>query len=212
MEIPFVGPSYNLDSRPSGVQRTVNLIPHPQEPGNERTAWVFQDVPGLVLVTDFPQTEEQVFSIHFENNSTNPFNFSFVSTWDNANPLTAATYASWNAGTGKIDITQAGVYEVIFSAQFDSGLFSSYDSCIGTTPYATGYSVKYPYASGISAHRVASSSQGPGHEQIADVWVLNVQSADSFSPTVYGTCSDSSVPGYTTALVITVRRLGDAVA
>jgi hypothetical protein len=56
MEIPFVGPSYNLDSRPSGVQRTVNLIPHPQEPGNERTAWVFQDVPGLVLVQEFAPT------------------------------------------------------------------------------------------------------------------------------------------------------------
>lgn len=51
MEIPFIGPSYSLDSRPSGVQRTVNLIPHPQEPGNERSAWVFKDVPGLVLVS-----------------------------------------------------------------------------------------------------------------------------------------------------------------
>jgi len=46
-EIPFIGPSYNLDSRPSGAQRTINLIPVPQEPGNERTAWVFEDVPGL---------------------------------------------------------------------------------------------------------------------------------------------------------------------
>jgi len=47
-QLPFVGPSYNLESRPSGVQRTVNLVPVPQEPGNERTAWVFKDVPGLV--------------------------------------------------------------------------------------------------------------------------------------------------------------------
>lgn len=53
MEPPFVGPSYNLDSRPASVQRTVNLIPVPQEPGNERTTWVFKDVPGLVLLTDF---------------------------------------------------------------------------------------------------------------------------------------------------------------
>src|SRR3990172_8645721 len=43
----FVGPSYALDSVPSGSQRTINLIPVPQEPGNERTAWVFKDAPGL---------------------------------------------------------------------------------------------------------------------------------------------------------------------
>jgi hypothetical protein len=211
MRIAFVGPTYPVRSKPTSVQQTVNMYPVPIEPGNERTDWVFKDMPGLVEATVFDE-EDQMFSIQFVNSSTSPFNFSFVSTWGTATPLTAATYASWNADTGKVEITQPGVYEVIFSAQFDSGLFSSYDSCIGTTPYATGYSVKYPYASGISAHRVASSSQGPGHEQIADVWVLNVESADSFSPTVYGTCSDSSFPGYTVALVITVKRLGAAVA
>jgi hypothetical protein len=58
MEIPFIGPTYNLESRPSGVQRTINLIPHPQEPGNERTGWVFKDVPGLVLVQDFSGSQE----------------------------------------------------------------------------------------------------------------------------------------------------------
>lgn len=47
-QIPFVGPSYNLDSRPASVQRTINIVPYPQEPGNERTKWVFKDVPGLV--------------------------------------------------------------------------------------------------------------------------------------------------------------------
>ncbi|MEY2874020.1 MAG: hypothetical protein RLZZ373_1391, partial [Pseudomonadota bacterium] len=29
-DVPFVGPSYNLDSRPASVQRAVNLIPVPQ--------------------------------------------------------------------------------------------------------------------------------------------------------------------------------------
>jgi hypothetical protein len=47
---PFIGPSYNLDSRPASVQRTVNLMPVPNEPGNERAGWVFRDVPGLVAV------------------------------------------------------------------------------------------------------------------------------------------------------------------
>jgi uncharacterized repeat protein (TIGR01451 family) len=45
--LPFVGPSYNLDSRPHSVQRVVNMMPVPLEPGNERTGWVFKDVPGL---------------------------------------------------------------------------------------------------------------------------------------------------------------------
>jgi hypothetical protein len=46
-KIPFIGPSYDLPSRPSGVQRTVNMFPIPEEPGNERAAWTFKDVPGL---------------------------------------------------------------------------------------------------------------------------------------------------------------------
>lgn len=44
----LIGPSYNLESRPASVQRTVNMVPVPLEAGNERTAWVFKDVPGLV--------------------------------------------------------------------------------------------------------------------------------------------------------------------
>jgi hypothetical protein len=47
-QISFIGPSYNLESRPSSVQRTINMVPVPQEPGNERTSWVFKDAPGLV--------------------------------------------------------------------------------------------------------------------------------------------------------------------
>lgn len=48
---PFIGPSYQLASRPASVQRTVNLIPVPLEPGNERVGWVFKDVQGLAVVT-----------------------------------------------------------------------------------------------------------------------------------------------------------------
>lgn len=50
----FVGPSYNLESRPASVQRTINLVPVPLEPGNERTAWAFKDVPGLAEFTELP--------------------------------------------------------------------------------------------------------------------------------------------------------------
>lgn len=45
----FVGPSYNLDSRPASVQRSVNVMPVPLEPGNERRGWCLLDVPGLIL-------------------------------------------------------------------------------------------------------------------------------------------------------------------
>jgi hypothetical protein len=45
--VAFVGPSYQLDHRQGGVQRTINMVPVPEEPGNERTAWVFKDAAGL---------------------------------------------------------------------------------------------------------------------------------------------------------------------
>lgn len=50
MQTPFIGPSYQLESRPASVQRTINMIPVPLEPGNERAPWVLKDVPGLVNV------------------------------------------------------------------------------------------------------------------------------------------------------------------
>lgn len=52
--IPFIGPSYNLRRRHHSVQRAVNLVPVPLEPGNERTAWVFKDAPGLVAFGAIP--------------------------------------------------------------------------------------------------------------------------------------------------------------
>lgn len=54
MDTPFVGPSYNLESRAASVQRTVNMVPVPLEPGNERSEWTFEDVPGLTLFNEGP--------------------------------------------------------------------------------------------------------------------------------------------------------------
>jgi hypothetical protein len=54
MQTPFIGPSYNLESRPASVQRTINLIPVPLEPGNERAPWVLKDVPGLATFFELP--------------------------------------------------------------------------------------------------------------------------------------------------------------
>lgn len=49
MQPPFVGPSYDLESRPASVQRTINLVPVMLEPGNERAGWAFEDVPGFLV-------------------------------------------------------------------------------------------------------------------------------------------------------------------
>jgi len=76
--IPFVGPTYNLDSRPASVQRTVNMVPVPEEPGNERTGWVFQDVPGLTAVTaagDFDPFFAFVGYLLHMDNPASPFSF-----------------------------------------------------------------------------------------------------------------------------------------
>lgn len=75
MEPPFVGPTYNLESRPSGVQRTINMCPVPQEPGNERTRWVFEDVPGLrQAVEDSAWLGSQaMYLFHFQIADPNEF-------------------------------------------------------------------------------------------------------------------------------------------
>lgn len=65
--IPFVGPTYNLDSRPASVQRTVNLMPVPIEPGNERTAWVLKDVPGLAVFGAAPSELPWILLSNFES-------------------------------------------------------------------------------------------------------------------------------------------------
>lgn len=61
MEVPLVGPSYQLDSRPASVQRTINLVPVPQEPGNERTGWTLKDVPGLRPFPENPAAVDPLF-------------------------------------------------------------------------------------------------------------------------------------------------------
>lgn len=61
MQTPFIGPSYNLESRPASVQRTINMVPVPLEPGNERAPWVLKDVPGLVRVLPPPGDEPTGF-------------------------------------------------------------------------------------------------------------------------------------------------------
>jgi len=65
MRIAFVGPTYPLKSKPASVQQTVNMYPVPIEPGNERTDWVFKDMPGLVEAATFGPTDTFLFLLHF---------------------------------------------------------------------------------------------------------------------------------------------------
>jgi PKD repeat protein len=116
--LPLVGPSYNLDSRPASVQRTVNLMPVPIEPGNERISWALKDVPGLVefevcIVPSFsvaaePEEGAPPLEVQFtltELAGTGPFTFLWdfgdVETSTQQNPL--HTYEE--AGNYEVSVT-----------------------------------------------------------------------------------------------------------
>lgn len=64
MSVPFVGPSYQLRSFNADLQRTVNMVPVPLEPGNERSAWRFEDVPGLVESYDLGSAIRGVLNVN----------------------------------------------------------------------------------------------------------------------------------------------------
>lgn len=67
MSIPFIGPSYQLRSRNADLQRAVNLIPVPLEPGNERSVWRFEDVPGLVVAYSLDAPVRGVLNVNGRN-------------------------------------------------------------------------------------------------------------------------------------------------
>lgn len=48
MPIPFVGPSYTLDTRTADVQRVVNLYVAPNESGSAKTGLMLKSIPGLL--------------------------------------------------------------------------------------------------------------------------------------------------------------------
>jgi hypothetical protein len=50
--IPFVGPSYTLNTRAADVQRTVGMYPAPVESGSGKAAFMLAAVPGLVTFCD----------------------------------------------------------------------------------------------------------------------------------------------------------------
>lgn len=80
----LIGPSYNLESRPASVQRTINMVPVPLEAGNERTAFVFKDVPGLVSAVSEWDTEPPPAPVIETQTAAN---LAFATSWSIAAPL-----------------------------------------------------------------------------------------------------------------------------
>jgi hypothetical protein len=89
--VQLVGPSYNLESRPASVQRTVNMVPVPLEPGNERAGWGFEDVPGLTSFSTPPLVELVSGWWEFEENDSSE---SFLDSTGNAHHLTTTLATS----------------------------------------------------------------------------------------------------------------------
>lgn len=214
-DVPLIGPSYNLTSRPASVQRTVNLIPVPQEPGNERTAWVFMDAPGLVLVQDFVE-DPDVLVIAFENATNKSFNGINVSgeNFSSATALTETTYAS-QVSAGKIEITQTGTYEVAISYTLDSTKFGVDAVRIGSNIVKDVGSLDFViYPVDLQSQIITLDSIDLVPEtpvSRTDLYVLNVYQAPvTFFPKIFGDAYDSS-PTFDADAVVVVRRSGDSI-
>lgn len=111
----FIGPSYNLESRPASVQRTVNMVPVPLEPGNERAGFVFRDVPGLVAAVTIWDTAAFVSTVQrtaqsIANNTWQAVEFTAITTDNGMFSVTTPT---------RLTVQRAGVYVVDMWALFD---------------------------------------------------------------------------------------------
>lgn len=161
--IPFVGPTYDLDSKAASSQRTVNLVPVPLEPGNERTKWVFKDVPGL--------TE---FSAPIVPGQWNP---------DDKSPritLTNANKSAGNDGLGSGDASVRGLagrssgklyFEVATSSGYGGGVVT--DNYVGVADSSMSLTAQPLFGAGgghYSAFRlVGQYGNQSGYEGVGSV-------------------------------------------
>lgn len=68
MPVPFVGPSYTLNTRKADVQRTVNMFPVANEVAGGKSAAYLESVPGLVVFSGTdkdPTIDEHIGSVQF---------------------------------------------------------------------------------------------------------------------------------------------------
>lgn len=90
------------------MQRTVGLIPVPQETGNERVSWVFKDVPGLT-VFNTPPVYDTIALLHFNgiNGSTTITDVYGNTSWALTGPGSLTTGAP---KFGSASFTNAGFF------------------------------------------------------------------------------------------------------
>jgi hypothetical protein len=215
-DIPFVGPSYQLTSRPASVQRTINMIPVPQEPGNERTAWVFKDAPGLVLIQDFAEGEPDVLVIAFLRATDRNFNAGTLTgaNFTTARPLTESDYAE-HMGAGKIRISDTGTYEVTVNYVFESTKMETDAVKVATDIAADAYSLAFEvYASGAREINIGGDAipfVDEGRICQTTQFVLNVYQAPvEFYPQMFA-LAEAAEPTFSADMVVVVRRSGDSI-
>jgi hypothetical protein len=95
--IPFVGPSYSLDTRKADVQRSVNLFPVANEVAGGKTAAYLQSAPGLDL---FATSDLALFTID-DVSGTSVNDSDFTLTVTRARVTDTAVSVTWTA-TGQI--------------------------------------------------------------------------------------------------------------
>lgn len=115
--VNLTGPSYDLDSRPASVQRTVNMMPVPIEPGNERAGWFLRDVPGLdAFGSPLVACIRPVFTITADPESGDaPLAVSFsVEITDGEGPFTYL----WDFGDGSASTAEAPEHVYVDSGTY----------------------------------------------------------------------------------------------
>ena len=171
-KVPFVGRSYNLRSRPASVQRTVNLIPVPVEPGNERTPWVFKDAPGLVEFSVAPPPSDLLyFEVLTTDASTSGNDTAYLQldtlTWQgyysasgytNSTPGSTRRQLPASLGSGYIGTLMVALNLATGNGWFgrNGTWFDSGDPVTGALPHL----LACPGKPVISLYYQASSSQG----------------------------------------------------
>jgi hypothetical protein len=118
--LQLIGPSYNLESRPASVQRTVNLMPVPLEPGNERTGWVFKDVPGL---SEVPLRRLPLLGYAWWDFEENDALLRFIDSSPYLNDLTTTYASSAQSVAGGVNGTRAHFRGGVGAAYVDRKIY-----------------------------------------------------------------------------------------
>lgn len=106
----LIGPSYQL--YPASVQRTIGMVPVPVEPGNERTAWVFRDIPGLVVFASLGAPIRGVHTINgrtFAVAGSNLFEIDSAGTATNRGAITGLGFVGMDSNGTQLVVSNASL-------------------------------------------------------------------------------------------------------